>query len=39
MAALQVGYLDAVDIWPSGDARRQRDALGDVLPALRAGRR
>jgi alkanesulfonate monooxygenase SsuD/methylene tetrahydromethanopterin reductase-like flavin-dependent oxidoreductase (luciferase family) len=29
-------HLDAVNIWPSGDERRQRAALGDVLPALRA---
>lgn len=29
--------LDAVNIWTAGDERRQREALGEVLPALRAG--
>jgi alkanesulfonate monooxygenase SsuD/methylene tetrahydromethanopterin reductase-like flavin-dependent oxidoreductase (luciferase family) len=29
--------LDAVNIWPSGDERRQREGLGEVLEALRAG--
>jgi alkanesulfonate monooxygenase SsuD/methylene tetrahydromethanopterin reductase-like flavin-dependent oxidoreductase (luciferase family) len=29
--------LDAVNLWPSGDERRQRDALAEVLAALRAG--
>jgi alkanesulfonate monooxygenase SsuD/methylene tetrahydromethanopterin reductase-like flavin-dependent oxidoreductase (luciferase family) len=27
--------LDAVNIWPSGDERRQRECLGEVLEALR----
>lgn len=29
--------LDAVNLWPSGDERRQREGLGEVLEALRAG--
>jgi alkanesulfonate monooxygenase SsuD/methylene tetrahydromethanopterin reductase-like flavin-dependent oxidoreductase (luciferase family) len=29
--------LDAVNLWPSGDEQRQREALAEVLSALRAG--
>jgi alkanesulfonate monooxygenase SsuD/methylene tetrahydromethanopterin reductase-like flavin-dependent oxidoreductase (luciferase family) len=29
--------LDAVNLWPAGDERRQREALAGVLPALRRG--
>lgn len=29
--------LDAVTLWPSGDEQRQREALAEVLAALRAG--
>ena len=29
--------LDAVNLWPSGDEQRQREALAEVLAALRAG--
>jgi alkanesulfonate monooxygenase SsuD/methylene tetrahydromethanopterin reductase-like flavin-dependent oxidoreductase (luciferase family) len=29
--------LDAVNLWPAGDERRQREALAEVLAALRAG--
>jgi alkanesulfonate monooxygenase SsuD/methylene tetrahydromethanopterin reductase-like flavin-dependent oxidoreductase (luciferase family) len=29
--------LDAVNLWPSGDEPRQREALAEVLAALRAG--
>ena len=29
--------LDAITIWPSGEERSQRHALGEVLPSLRAG--
>jgi alkanesulfonate monooxygenase SsuD/methylene tetrahydromethanopterin reductase-like flavin-dependent oxidoreductase (luciferase family) len=28
--------LDAVNLWTAGDERRQREALGEMLPALRA---